>query len=156
MKLTLLMIGKTRENYLKEGIGEYVKRLSRYAPFNLVLVPDVKLSAKAGKEKVKQAEGQAFMQRIKGTDFVVLLDEKGKDLSSVELAGYLQQLEGRTAHVVFIIGGAYGFSGDIYKRSDASLSLSRMTFSHQMVRLIFLEQLYRAFTIQRGEPYHHS
>ena len=156
MKVTLIQTGRTKESYLKEGEKEYHRRIVRYIPFNVITIPDLKSTKKSTEEYVKQQEGVQQIQRIKPGDFVILLDERGKAFSSQGLADYLAALEGRTGHTVFIIGGAYGFSKEVYERADASLSLSNMTFSHQMVRLIFSEQLYRALTIQRGEPYHHN
>lgn len=151
-----MFTGKTKEQYLAEGVDEYLKRIGRYVPLNCIIVPDPKISGKAGQESVKKVESEQILKRIRPADYVILLDESGKMFGSVGFAQYLEGLEGRTGHAVFVIGGAYGFSEEVYDRADAKLSLSRMTFSHQMVRLIFTEQLYRALTILRGEPYHHS
>jgi 23S rRNA (pseudouridine1915-N3)-methyltransferase len=156
MRITLILSGKTKETYLQDGVAEYMKRLDRYAPFSCITIPDLKVSRKTGIEIVKAQEGQQILQRIKPADFVILLDERGKKYSSEEFAKYISGLEGRTGHTAFVIGGAYGFSDEVYQRANAKLSLSSMTFSHQMVRLIFTEQLYRAFTILKGEPYHHK
>jgi 23S rRNA (pseudouridine1915-N3)-methyltransferase len=156
MRLTIIFTGKTRASYLKEGVDEYTRRIARYAPLSVVVIPDLKVSAKYSHAEVKQLEGQQILQRIKPADHVVLLDEGGKTVTSVEFSAYLSGLEGRTGHCVFVVGGAYGFSEEVYRRANGTLSLSRMTFSHQMVRLIFTEQLYRAFTILKGEPYHHN
>jgi 23S rRNA (pseudouridine1915-N3)-methyltransferase len=156
MRITLILIGKTKEKYLQDGVAEYIKRLERYVPFTCITIPDLKVSKKTETGYIKTQEGKLILQRIKGGEFVILLDERGKKYSSIDFSRYLSGLEARTGHTIFVVGGAYGFSEDIYKRSNASLSLSDMTFSHQMVRLIFTEQLYRAFTIQRGEPYHHK
>lgn len=156
MKITLLLTGKTKELYLQEGVNEYFKRVQRYVPFNAVVLPDVRVSGKISEEIVKNREGEQILQRIKSTDHVVLLDEGGIQHSSEEFAAYLSGLEGRTGHTVFLVGGAYGFSVEVIRRSNYKLSLSHMTFSHQMVRLIFAEQLYRAYTILKGEPYHHK
>jgi 23S rRNA (pseudouridine1915-N3)-methyltransferase len=156
MRLTVMFTGRTREPYLEVGIDEYLKRIGRYVPLNCIIVPDPKMPGKAGAEAVKKVEGEQVLKRIRPADYLILLDESGKMFGSVEFAQYLEGLEGRTAHVVFVIGGAYGFSEEVYGRADAKLSLSRMTFPHQLVRLIFTEQLYRALTILRGEPYHHS
>ncbi len=150
-----MFTGKTKEAYLDEGVDEYLKRIARYVPCKCIIVPDLKISGKAGQEQVKEAEGEQILKRIGHTDHVILLDESGKMFGSVEFARYLEKLEGRTGHTVFVAGGPYGFSEEVYLRANAKLSLSRMTFSHQMVRLIFAEQLYRAFTILKGEPYHH-
>lgn len=151
-----MFTGKTKEQYLEEGVGEYLKRIGRYVPLHCITVPDPKVSGKAGQETVKKAEGEQILKRIGQSEYVILLDESGMMFGSAGFAKYLEGLEGRTGHVVFVIGGAYGFSKEVDNRADAKLSLSRMTFSHQMVRLIFTEQLYRALTILKGEPYHHS
>jgi 23S rRNA (pseudouridine1915-N3)-methyltransferase len=156
MKISLILTGKTKESYLQDGVAEYIKRLERYVPFNCITISDLKVKKKTEEAYVKAEEGKLILQRIKAVDFVVLLDERGKKYSSIDFSNYLSALEVRTGHTVFVIGGAYGFSEEVYKRSNASMSLSDMTFSHQMVRLIFTEQLYRAYTIQRGEPYHHK
>jgi 23S rRNA (pseudouridine1915-N3)-methyltransferase len=156
VKWTLVFTGKTRESYLREGVNEYLKRISRYAPITSVTIPDHKLSGKAGRDDVKRVEGEQILKRVKPGDYVVLLDESGKSYSSNEFARHLSGLEGRTGHTVFVVGGAYGFSDQVYQRGNERLSLSAMTFSHQMVRLIFTEQLYRAYTILNGEPYHHN
>lgn len=156
MKVTLLVIGKTKDLYLQEGVSDYVKRIQRYVPFQIITLPDIRSSKKADINQLKEMEAESVLMRIKPRDFVVLLDERGTSFTSVNFARYLQELEGRTGQITFIIGGAYGFADSVYQRANARISLSDMTFSHQMVRLIFLEQLYRAYTIQRGEPYHHK
>lgn len=156
MRLTVLFTGKTKERYLKEGVGEYLKRIGRYAPLTSVTIPDLKVSGKVAQEQVKKLEGEQILKKLKPADHVILLDERGQMFSSTEFAQYLSALEGRTGHTVFVVGGAYGFSDEVYQRANATLSLSPMTFSHQMVRLIFAEQLYRALTILKGEPYHHN
>lgn len=155
MKITLLYTGKTRFSYLEEGIGDYLKRISRYMPLEVVVIPDVRVSKNTAQGEVKRLEGEQMMKRIRPTDHVILLDEGGKRFSSVQFARHLASLEGKTGKSVFVTGGAYGFAEEIYRRADEKLSLSDMTFSHQMVRLIFAEQLYRACTILNGEPYHH-
>ncbi|MEX0983349.1 MAG: 23S rRNA (pseudouridine(1915)-N(3))-methyltransferase RlmH [Bacteroidales bacterium] len=156
MRLTVIFTGKTKERYLKEGVGEYLKRMERYAPLTSITIPDPKISGKADREQVKRTEGEQILKNIRPGDHVILLDEAGQMFGSVEFAKHLSALEGRTGHAVFVIGGPYGFSDEVYRRADAKISLSAMTFSHQMVRLIFTEQLYRAYTILRGEPYHHN
>ncbi len=156
MKITLLYTGKTRFSYLEEGVGDYLKRIRRYVPLEVVVIPDVRVSKKTGQPEVKRQEGAQIMKRIKPADHVVLLDEGGKRYSSVQFARHLASLEGKTGQTVFVTGGAYGFAEEIYRRADEKLSISDMTFSHQMVRLIFAEQLYRAYTILNGEPYHHK
>jgi len=156
MRITLILTGKTKADYLKEGIEEYMKRIRRYVPFEVITIPDSKGSRKTDFRQVKLNEGQQIMQKIKPGDYVILLDERGKMYSSEKFAAHLSALEGRTGSVVFIIGGAYGFSEELYKRANEEFSLSKMTSSHQMVRLIFTEQLYRAYSILNGEPYHHK
>ncbi len=156
MRITLILTGKTKEHYLQEGIEEYVKRLKHYIPFSVVVLPDPKLSGKADLTQVKKVEGGQILQKLRSQDHVILLDERGKKYSSEGFASHLAGLEGRTGSVVFVVGGAYGFSDEVYGRANEKFSLSKMTFSHQMVRLIFTEQLYRAYSILRGEPYHHK
>ncbi len=156
MRISLVLTGKTREKYLQEGFELYRKRLDHYVPFSCTVIPDLKVTKKTGNMQVQEMEGDQILQRIKPGDFVVLLDERGKHYSSEEFAAYLQSMEGRTGHILFIVGGAYGFSEAVYNRADHKMSLSKMTFSHQMVRLLFVEQLYRAYTILNGEPYHHK
>ena len=156
MRITLILTGKTKERYLQDGVDEYVKRLKHYVPFSLEVLPDLKQSRKAGIAQIKKEEGEQILQKVRRQDHVILLDERGSMYSSEGLASHLVELEGRTGSLIFVIGGAYGFSEEVYSRANEILSLSKMTFSHQMVRLIFTEQLYRAYTIQRGEPYHHK
>ncbi len=156
MKITLILTGKTKAGYLQEGVDDYLKRIHRYVPLAVEIIPDLKVSKKMSTEQVKKLEGQQILQRIRSADHVVLLDERGKRFTSEAFAAYLQSLEGRTGQTSFITGGAYGFSEEVYARCDQKISLSDMTFSHQMVRLIFSEQLYRAYSILNGEPYHHK
>lgn len=156
MRITLILTGKTKADYLKEGIDEYIKRIKRYVPFEVVIIPDNKGSRKNDFKKVKLQEGKQILQKMKPGDHVILLDERGHTYTSEKFASHLSALEGRTGSVVFVIGGAYGFSEELYKRANEEFSLSRMTFSHQMVRLLFTEQLYRAYSILNGEPYHHK
>jgi 23S rRNA (pseudouridine1915-N3)-methyltransferase len=156
MKITLILTGKTKAGYLQEGVDDYLKRMRRYVPLAVETIPDLKIPKKMNTELVKKLEGQQILQRIKSADHVILLDERGKRFTSEAFAAHLQSLEGRTGHTVFVVGGAYGFSEEVVARGDQKLSLSDMTFSHQMVRLIFSEQLYRAYSILNGEPYHHK
>ncbi|MBD1432596.1 23S rRNA (pseudouridine(1915)-N(3))-methyltransferase RlmH [Sphingobacterium sp. DN00404] len=157
MKITLLCIGKTDENFVKTGIENYVKRLKHYIHFDISVIPDIKNAKHLTQEQQRAKEGELILKQLNNGDFVVLLDERGKTFSSVEFAKFVEQkMIGSVQHIVFIIGGPYGFSEDLYHRANQQLSLSKMTFSHQMVRLFFVEQLYRAFTILRGEPYHHE
>ena len=156
MKLKLILTGKTKAGYLQEGVDEYLKRIRRYAPLIVETIPDLRVSRKMNTGEVKKLEGQQILQRLRPADHVILLDEQGKRFTSEAFAHYLEGLEGRTGQTVFITGGAYGFSEEVIARGDQKISLSDMTFSHQMVRLIFSEQLYRAYTILNGEPYHHK
>lgn len=157
MKIKLIAIGKTDEGYLIEGIEKYLKRLKHYIALEVVVIADVKMGSKPNAEKIKEEEGKLILQKIEQSDVVVLLDEGGKGFSSENFALYLQKKMNSVAgNLVFIIGGPFGFTPSIYERAQERISLSEMTFSHQMVRLFFVEQLYRAFTIIKGEKYHHS
>jgi 23S rRNA (pseudouridine1915-N3)-methyltransferase len=157
LKIELWYVGKTAFPYLEEGMALYEKRLMHYLPFQCQLLHDVKNAKNMGFEQLKQKEGEAVLSRLKSDDLLVLLDERGRQFSSVEFSGFIEQkLQQSQKRLVFLIGGAWGFSSEIYQRANEKLSLSKMTFSHQMVRLFFLEQLYRAMTILRGEPYHNA
>ena len=157
MKITLLTVGKTDVDWVKKGLELYTSRLKHYIPFSITEIPELKNVSALTKEQIKVREGELILKNIKSSDDVILLDEHGKEYSSINFSALIQKkmsLEGKD--IVFIIGGAYGFSEDIYRRANSKVSLSQMTFSHQMVRVIFTEQIYRAFTIMRGEPYHHE
>lgn len=157
MKATLLLIGKTDQAYLETGINLYVNRLKHYLSFEIRQVSALKNTKSLSESQQKQKEGELLLAQIHTTDNLILLDEKGKEFSSTDFAGFVdKQILGGTKNLVFAIGGPYGFSPEIYQRAQAKISLSKMTFSHQMVRLIFIEQLYRAMTILKGEPYHHQ
>lgn len=157
MKITLIAIGKTEDKYLIEGIDKYLNRLKHYINFNLIIIPDVKNTKNLTEAQQKSKEAALILKQLNNSDVVVLLDEKGKKFSSVQFSQYVnKQMVGSVQNLVFIIGGPYGFDEHIYKRANGSISLSDMTFSHQMVRLFFVEQLYRAFTILKNEPYHHE
>ena len=157
MKITLLTVGKTDRDWVKQGLDIYVSRLKHYIPFSIIEIPELKNVSALSKDQIKTREGELILKNIKPTDEVILLDEHGKEYSSVEFARIIQdRISYGGKDMVFIIGGAYGFSDPVYKRANSKISLSRMTFSHQMVRAIFAEQLYRAFTIIKGEPYHHE
>jgi 23S rRNA (pseudouridine1915-N3)-methyltransferase len=156
MKISLICMSKTSFSFLREGIELYKNRIVRYTKFEIIEIPDKKQGGNEPVTIVKR-EGEALLSKISDSDFLVLLDEKGKHISSEEIAGFIEgKMNQSVKHLVFVIGGAFGFSDAVYKRANASLSLSKLTFSHQLVRLIFMEQLYRAFTIMKGEPYHHS
>lgn len=158
MKLTLLLVGKTAFPYINDGIAIYRKRLGFYIPFSMVELPDVKNASSLSSEQLREKEGDSILKAVRQNDTLLLLDERGESYSSVQWAAFLerQMVVNPGRDITFAIGGAYGFSEKVYKRADGMISLSRMTFSHQMVRLIFIEQLYRAFTIIKGEPYHHQ
>ena len=157
MKITLLVTGKTEEKYLIEGIEKYLNRLKHYIGFNMIVIPDVKNTKNLSESQQKTKEAEMMLKHISNPDMVILLDEKGKKYTSVLFSNYLnKQMIGSVQHLVFVIGGPYGFDESVYKRANGSMSLSDMTFSHQMVRLFFVEQLYRAFSILKGEPYHHE
>nr|WP_068891516.1 23S rRNA (pseudouridine(1915)-N(3))-methyltransferase RlmH [Pedobacter panaciterrae] len=157
MKITLLVTGKTEEKYLIEGIEKYLNRLKHYIGFNMIVIPDMKNTKNLSESQQKTKEAEMMLKHISNPDMVILLDEKGKKYTSVLFSNYLnKQMIGSVQHLVFVIGGPYGFDESVYKRANGSMSLSDMTFSHQMVRLFFVEQLYRAFSILKGEPYHHE
>lgn len=157
MKITLLTVGKTDKDWIRQGIEIYVSRLKHYIPFNIVEIPELKNVSALTKDQIKTREGELILKSLRPTDDVILMDERGKQYSSVDFAKVLQdKISYIGKDIVFVIGGAYGFSQAVYERADSKISLSRMTFSHQMVRAIFVEQIYRAFTIMRGEPYHHE
>lgn len=157
MKITLLTVGKTDKDWVKQGLDIYVSRLKHYVPFSMTEIPELKNVSALSKDQIKTREGELILKNIRTSDDVILLDERGRQYSSMELAGVIRdKMTYGGRDIVFVIGGAYGFSEAVYARADAKLSLSRMTFSHQMVRAIFVEQIYRAFTIIKGEPYHHE
>ncbi|MDR1553940.1 MAG: 23S rRNA (pseudouridine(1915)-N(3))-methyltransferase RlmH [Prevotellaceae bacterium] len=157
MKITLIITGKTNFEWVAQAFEMYSKRIKKYTHFDIKYIADIKNTKNMTSEIQKNKEGESILSALDTKDNVVLLDERGEDLSSIQFAGFIRgKIIASTKSLVFVIGGAYGFSQDVYKRADLTLSLSRMTFSHQSVRLIFAEQLYRAFTIINGEPYHHE
>ena len=156
MKTLLILVGKTNDKHFQAGISDYAERISHYMPFDIVTIPELRNTKSLSEEQQKTAEGELILKQIQASDTVVLLDEHGKEQRSVDFARWLSQKQQTTRRLVFVIGGPYGFSSEIYARANEKLSLSQMTFSHQMVRLIFTEQLYRACTIIKGEPYHHE
>jgi len=157
MKILLLAIGKTDEDYLITGIKKYVGRLGHYASFELKEIPDIRNRKTMSEEQQKKAESFLLLSQFQPGDHVVLLDENGTQHSSVAFAERIEKLMASgMKRLVFVIGGPYGFAQEVYDKANAKMSLSPMTFSHQMVRLIFVEQLYRAFSILKGEPYHHQ
>jgi len=156
MRITLIETGKTRDPFIREGVELFQKRVVRYVPFSIVTLPDLKNSRNMTMKEVQEKEGELLLKRLKSGDYMILLDERGQEFNSIAFAEYLNGLEGRVNQLLFVIGGPYGFSGEVYEKADATLSISKMTFSHQLVRVLFMEQLYRAFTILKGEPYHHA
>lgn len=156
MRITLLQTGKTRDSFIKEGVEVYRKRMVHYAPFVIETVPDLKSSRNMTMKEVQAKEGAMILKRVKPGDYLILLDERGKEYHSIGFAKHLNSLEGRVNHLIFVIGGPYGFSEEVYRRANEKFSLSKLTFSHQLIRLLFMEQIYRSFTILKGEPYHHE
>jgi len=157
VKIKFVLIGKTGFKFVETGIDMYKDRLKRLADFELVTIPDLKNTKKMAAKEVKLKEGVLILKMVKSTDFVVLLDEKGKSLNSVKFADFIEnKLSAGVKQLVFVVGGAYGFSKQVYERANFQLSFSAMTFSHQIIRLFFMEQIYRAFTIIKGLPYHNE
>jgi 23S rRNA (pseudouridine1915-N3)-methyltransferase len=157
MKITLLLTGKTEEGWIKTGFAQYLKRLEHYCTLEVIEIPALKQSGKISAAEQNKAEGEAQLAKIAASDRLVLMDEKGKEFSSQGLAAWIEkQQSAGHKRVVFLIGGPFGFSDKVYERANERISLSQMTFSHQMVRVILAEQLYRAYTITKGEKYHHS
>lgn len=157
MEIVLLTIGKTTTSYIQAGIDEYCKRLKRYITFSIKCLPDIKNAKKLSEAQQKEEEGKLIISELSASDQVVLLDERGDMPTSRGFSDFLQKgMLGGKKRMVFVVGGPYGFSPAVYSRADSLLSLSRMTFSHEMIRLFFTEQVYRAMTILKGEPYHHD
>lgn len=156
MKTELIVVGKTTNKHFIAAINDYLERIGHYMPFSVTVIPELRNAKSLSQQQQKDKEGEAILRLLQPSDTVVLLDERGKEPRSIELADWLQRQQQTARRLVFIIGGPYGFSQQVYSCADSMLSLSRMTFSHQMVRLIFVEQLYRACTIIKGEPYHHE
>ena len=156
MKTLLILVGKTVNKHFVAGISDYAERIGHYMPFDIVTIPELRNTKSLNEEQQKTAEGELILKQLQPTDTVVLLDERGEERRSVEMARWLEQKQQSARRLVFVIGGPYGFSPAVYARANEQMSLSRMTFSHQMVRLVFTEQLYRSCTIIRGEPYHHE
>lgn len=157
MNIKLIVIGKSEEKYLREAVEIYLKRLTHYINFEIVVLPDVKNAKNMSIAELKDKEAELILKHSAKADKVVLLDEKGKEYSSVEFSKYLtKQMNASVKTLAFVVGGAFGFSEKVYSQANEKLSISKMTFSHQMIRLLFVEQLYRAFTIIKGEPYHNE
>lgn len=156
MKIIFIVIGKTDETYLETGIGKYIKRLEHYVPFEMKVIPDIKNRKTLTEEQQKKAEGDLILSQVNSNDDLILLDENGMTFSSVKFSQWIEkQMNNGAKRMLLVVGGPYGFSKEVYAKAKFKISLSEMTFSHQMIRLIFVEQLYRAFTIIKGEPYHH-
>ena len=157
MKTILLLVGKTTDKHFLAGISDYAERIGHYMPFDIVTIPELRNTKSISEDQQKTMEGELILKQLQPSDTLVLLDEHGKEYRSMTFADQLQSwLNSSSRGLTFVIGGAYGFSEGVYQRADAKISLSQMTFSHQMIRLLFVEQLYRAMTILRGEPYHHE
>jgi 23S rRNA (pseudouridine1915-N3)-methyltransferase len=157
MKIALLQVGKTSERYLTEGITTFEERIRKYSAFEIFTIPELRNTRNISARQLKTKEGEKILQFFKKDDYIVILEDKGKEFSTIEFSSWLEKmLLSQKKRIVFVIGGAWGFSEEVPAMADMRLSLSRLTFSHQMVRLLFMEQLYRAFTVIRGEPYHHE
>ena len=156
MKTLLILVGKTTDKHFAAGINDYVERIGHYMPFEIVTIPELKNTKSLTEEQQKAAEGELILKQIQPSDTVVLLDEHGREFRSVEFAKWVELKRSTARRLLFVVGGPYGFSPTVYARANEQLSLSKMTFSHQMIRLVFTEQIYRACTIIKGEPYHHE
>ena len=157
MRLRLICLGKTNFNFLNEGENEYINRLTHYCNFDRIDIPELKNAKSLSLNEIKNKEGHLILAKLRPTDYLILMDENGTMYNSVEFSSFLEKkaIQGKTS-IVFVIGGAFGFSPAVYERANELVSLSKMTFSHQLIRIIFLEQLYRSFTILKGEKYHHN
>lgn len=156
MKTELILVGKTNDKHFQTGIDDYCQRIGHYMPFSITVIPELKNTKSLSFQQQKEREGELILAKLQSSDHVVLLDEHGKDFRSVEFARWIEQKNASVRRLVFVIGGPYGFSEAVYSRANEKISLSKMTFSHQMVRLVFVEQIYRACTIIKGKPYHHE
>lgn len=157
MKITCIVIGKTDEDYIQTGIQKYCNRIQFYCTPSIIEIPDIQKSKKLSIQEQKKKEGEKILEKIPAQSLVVLLDEKGKHYTSVQFAHFIEQCTATAVkEICFVIGGPYGFSDEVYKKANQKVSLSHMTFSHQMIRIFLFEQIYRAFTIINGSPYHHE
>lgn len=156
MKTELIQIGKTVNKHFTVVIDDYCERISHYMPFHITTIPDLKSTKSLSEAQQKEKEGEMILRSLQPSDTVILLDEHGEEYRSIAFASWMERQQHTARRLVFVIGGPYGFSDAVYSRADGKISLSRMTFSHQMVRMVFCEQIYRACTIIRGEPYHHE
>lgn len=157
MNIKLVVVGKTEEKYLKEGIDIFEKRLKFYIPFEMIVIPCLKETKNLSPQIIKEKEGELILKQISKYDKIILFDEKGDDFTSMDYSVFIQkQMNAGIKTLCFVVGGAFGFSDEVYKKADQKIALSKMTFSHQMIRLLIVEQLYRAFTILKNEPYHNQ
>lgn len=157
MNIKLVVVGKTEEKYLREGIDIFEKRLKFYIPYEMVIIPSLKDPKNLSPQMVKDKEGELILKQVAKADKVVLFDEKGKEFRSMEYADFLQKnMNSGIKTLAFVVGGAFGFSDEVYNKADLKIAMSKMTFSHQMIRLMIVEQIYRAFTILKNEPYHNE
>lgn len=157
MKISLFVVGKTNHSYLSPGIDDYTKRINHYIPFNIQYIADAKNTKSLSQSQQKQAEGQNLLNAFDKSDYVVLLDERGQEFTSKDFSSFIEKkMQTVAKRLVFVVGGPYGFSDDVYQRANEKISLSKMTFPHDLIRLVFTEQLYRSFTIMNNEPYHHD
>ncbi len=156
MKTELILVGKTVDKHLKALLDEYAARIPHYMPFDIRVIPELKNTKSMSEAQQKEREGELILKSLQPSDTVILMDEHGKEYRSIEFASWMQHCQSIARKLVFVIGGPYGFSDAVYARANGKISLSKMTFSHQMVRVIFAEQIYRACTIIKGEPYHHE
>ena len=156
MKTALILVGKTNDTHLQAIINDYAERITHYMPFEIIIIPELKNTKSLSEEQQKVREGELIMKQLTAQDTVILLDERGKQYRRLDFAKWIEKQQLTARRLVFVIGGPYGFSSTIYDRANGKISLSAMTFSHQLVRTIFTEQLYRACTIIKGEPYHHE
>lgn len=157
MEIVLLTVGKTTQTFVREGIDDFQKRLRRYISFRIECLPDLRSAKSLTPEMQKEKEGEVILNYLSPSDFCIILDERGLEFTSTEFASFIQKImSSGKKRAVFVVGGPYGFSKDVYSRADSKISMSKMTFTHEMVRLFFTEQIYRAMTILRNEPYHHE
>ncbi len=157
MNIKFVLIGKTSFKFVQEGMDMYLQRLKRFVDFEMIIIPDLKNQKKLSTQQIKEKEAELILKQLKTTDFLILLDEKGKSLNSVKFADFIRNKQDTaTKQIIFAVGGAYGFANNVYKRANFLLSLSAMTFSHQIIRLFFMEQIYRAYTIINSLPYHNE
>ena len=157
MRIQLLVVGKTNQDFVEKALSEFTGRLKHYIPFEMEIIPDLKNTKNLSFELLKEKEGELILKSVQTGDYIVLLDEKGKEFTSLQFAEYVEKkMHSVPKRLLFVIGGAYGFSPKVYEAANEKIALSKMTFSHQMIRLIFVEQVYRAMTILNNEPYHHE